>query len=62
MQYQTMISNPEGNSTGPLQPMDYAEVLVTYDQDNEEAKDDVITSALLCKLNTPSTRMSILSD
>lgn len=52
MQYQTMISNPEGNSTGPLQPMDYAEVLVTYDQDNEEAKDDVITSALLLKRDT----------
>ncbi|KAI2472936.1 hypothetical protein F4781DRAFT_419828 [Annulohypoxylon bovei var. microspora] len=38
--------------TEPLQPLDYAEVFITYSEQDEEARSDVVSSTLHLKRNT----------
>ncbi|KAI1141305.1 hypothetical protein F5Y05DRAFT_256899 [Hypoxylon sp. FL0543] len=54
LQYQTMTLAPTigRGQAEPLRPLDYAEVLITYDDQNEEAQHDVISNTLHLKRNT----------
>ncbi|KAI0120916.1 hypothetical protein F4776DRAFT_232491 [Hypoxylon sp. NC0597] len=54
LQYQTVMLGPtrERGQAGPLQPLDYAEVLITYDDQDDEAQGDVVSSTLHLKRNT----------
>ncbi|OTA62299.1 hypothetical protein K449DRAFT_50901 [Hypoxylon sp. EC38] len=54
LQYQTMMLGPikERSQAEPLQPLDYAEVLITYDDQDEEARGDVVSTTLHLKRNT----------
>ncbi|KAI1204995.1 uncharacterized protein F4807DRAFT_454253 [Annulohypoxylon truncatum] len=53
LQYQTLSldSLTKGCQSEPLRPLDYAEVLITYGQD-DEARSDVVSSTLHLKRNT----------
>ncbi|KAI1411473.1 hypothetical protein F5Y13DRAFT_180823 [Hypoxylon sp. FL1857] len=54
LRYQTMTLGPTigRRQTEPLQPLDYAEVLITYDDQDEAAQNDVVSSILHLKRNT----------
>ncbi|XXG96081.1 hypothetical protein Hte_002358 [Hypoxylon texense] len=54
LQYQTLNLNSaiRTGQTEPLHPMEYAEVLITYDQQDEEGQDDVLSNTLYLRRNT----------
>ncbi|XDG05643.1 hypothetical protein ABKA04_005258 [Annulohypoxylon sp. FPYF3050] len=54
LQYQTLSLDllAKGGQTEPLQPLDYAEVFITYGEQDEGVKSDVVSSTLHLKRNT----------
>ncbi|KAI1387281.1 uncharacterized protein F4822DRAFT_430034 [Hypoxylon trugodes] len=54
LQYQTMSSNTaiERGQLEALQPLDYAEVLLVYGEQDDDEESDITNSALLLKRNT----------
>lgn len=54
LQYQTLSLDllAKGGQTEPLQPLDYAEVFITYGEQEEGMRGDVVSSTLHLKRNT----------
>lgn len=40
----------------PLHPLEYAEVLISYDQQDEEGQDDVLSNTLHCESESTNSR------
>ncbi|KAI1457048.1 hypothetical protein F4805DRAFT_475471 [Annulohypoxylon moriforme] len=53
LQYQTLVldSFTKGGQAEPLHPLDYAEIFITYGEQDEDAQSDVISSTLHLKRN-----------